>query len=297
MCGAFCQADFGIPAGFAEIAGWGKRNDCRECACVPDCQSASTIARASIKGNFMGITKDETPEQRLSRIATLWTVVRQAHDPAAGAAGSAVRELMERYQGAVYAYLLGALRDREAAEELFQEFALRVVRGDFHRADPDRGRFRDYLRRVLINLVNDYHRARQAWPKLLHPDAPAPAAMPDDAEPDFLAAWRTELLERTWRALAEAQPTYHAVLLFRVQNPDAQSPVIAEQLSKQLEKPLTSDTVRKSLQRGQKKFADLLVEEVRRSLTAPTDEELMKELHELDLLRYCQGALERRSQG
>jgi RNA polymerase sigma-70 factor (ECF subfamily) len=237
---------------------------------------------------------DETPDQRLSRIATMWTVVRQAHDPARDAANEALQVLFERYRGAVYAYLVGALRDREAADELFQEFALRTVRGDFHRADPERGRFRDYLRRVLINLVNDHHRARQAWPKLMHPNAPEPAAAADDSEPDFLAAWRSELLERTWRALAEAQPTYHAVLLFRVQNPEAQSPLIAEQLSKQLDKPLTSDTVRKALQRGQKKFADLLVEEVRRSLEEPTEEELGKELRDLDLLRYCQGAMERR---
>jgi RNA polymerase sigma factor (sigma-70 family) len=238
---------------------------------------------------------DEEPaDQRLSRIATMWTIVRKAHGPTTDSVAEALQHLVERYQGAVYAYLLGAARDREVADELYQEFALRVVRGDFHRAQPERGRFRDYLRRVLINLVNDYHRARQAWPKLLSPDAPAPAAPSDDSEPDFLAAWRTELLERTWRALAEAQPTYHAVLLFRVQNPDVPSPQIAEQLTKQLGKLLSGDLVRKSLQRGQKKFADLLVEEVRCSLENPTEDELAKELSALDLLKYCQGALERR---
>jgi hypothetical protein len=50
---------------------------------------------------------------------------------------------MGSYHRAVHRYLLGALRDEDAAEELFQEFALRFVRGDFRWADRGRGRFRD----------------------------------------------------------------------------------------------------------------------------------------------------------
>ena len=40
-------------------------------------------------------------------------------------------------------------RDEQLAEELFQEFALRMLRGDFRRAEPLRGRFRDYLKTVI----------------------------------------------------------------------------------------------------------------------------------------------------
>jgi DNA-directed RNA polymerase specialized sigma24 family protein len=48
------------------------------------------------------------------------------------------------------------VRDPEVADDLAQEFALRFLRGDFQRADPERGRCRDYLKRALINLVHDY---------------------------------------------------------------------------------------------------------------------------------------------
>ena len=37
--------------------------------------------------------------------------------------------LLQRYQGVVYRYLLGSLRDADAADELFQEFALRCLQG------------------------------------------------------------------------------------------------------------------------------------------------------------------------
>ena len=81
---------------------------------------------------------DQSLDDRLSRISTMWTLVLQAHGGPADAATTAQRLLMQRYCGSVYRYLLGAVRDEDAAMELFQEFALRFARGDFRRADPQR---------------------------------------------------------------------------------------------------------------------------------------------------------------
>src|SRR5262245_58256297 len=97
------------------------------------------------------VVPEEDLNLRLSRIATLWAVVQKAHEADRDAATKAQALLCQRYAGAVYRYLLGALRDPHAAEELAQEFALRVVRGDFRRADPQRGRFRDFLRTSLVH--------------------------------------------------------------------------------------------------------------------------------------------------
>ncbi len=243
----------------------------------------------------MELSRSDDRDQRLSRISTLWTMVRQTHGTVPDARAAAHERLLQRYQGAVHAYLLGAVRRGDVADQLFQEFALRVVRGDFSRAKPEKGRFRDYLRSSLIHLVTDYHRERNAWPRRLSANSPQPTALSaDDSTPDFAQHWREEMLERTWGALAEAQPTYHAVLLFRVHNPDVPSPRMAEELALQLGKPLAADAVRKNLQRAHAKFAELLLDEVAASLAEPTLEELENELRELDLLRYCRPALENR---
>jgi len=234
--------------------------------------------------------------QRLSRISTMWTMVLQAHGEAADAVTAAQRVLVQRYGGAVYRYLLGAVRDPDAAAELSQEFALRFVRGDYRRADPGRGRFRDYLKTALIHLVTDYHRARQAWPRPLATHTPEPVTPPSgaDGECDFLSQWREELLDRTWRALGETSADYRAVLLLRIENPDMPSAEMAERLGAQLGRPLTAAWVRKALQRAHAKFADLLLDEVAVSLEDATREGLEQELRELDLLKYCRSALERR---
>ncbi len=235
---------------------------------------------------------DDDLEQRLSRIATLWTLHAQAHAGDAAAQGRAV--LLQRYRTAAYRYLRAALRDADAADDLAQDFAVRFLRGDFGRADPHRGRFRDYLRTALSHLVTDFHRARQQGPRPLTHDAAGPMAPADDADESFNAAWREELLERTWRKLDAEQPAYHAALRLRIEEPEATSAQMAERLTKQLNKAISADWVRKALQRAHERFADLLLDEVAATLEGAPADALEDELRGLDLLRYCRGALAKR---
>jgi RNA polymerase sigma factor (sigma-70 family) len=237
---------------------------------------------------------------RLSRISTVWTMLRDAHQPDA-AAGAAPWSLIQRYQRAVYRYVLGAVRDEDAADELFQEFALRVVRGAFRNADPKRGRFRDYLKTVLIHLVTDYrNRERNQLRPLDFSAAERPA---DDVclmDEQFIASWREELLARAWAALQDEQrrrgQPYYSVLRYRAEHPDASSAEMAAQLSKDLcsECALTETAVRKLLQRARARFADALLDEVAGSLDNPTHDQIEQELIELDLLPHCRSALTRR---
>jgi RNA polymerase sigma factor (sigma-70 family) len=245
------------------------------------------MARTQARGR---VVAQPEADERLSRIETQWTAVFRAHG--AGAEGARIDRdrLMLRYSGAVYRYLLGAVRDPDTAADLCQEFAVRFLRGDFRRAAPERGRFRDYVKAAVINLVNDHHRSRQAGPKPLLADAAAPEL---PSEEDFVGGWRQSVLDQTWKALEEANPAFHAVLLLRIDNPEMPSPEMAKRLTERLGKPMTPENVRKSLQRAHAKFAELLLDQVADSLEDPTPEELEDELRALDLLRYCRSALEK----
>jgi DNA-directed RNA polymerase specialized sigma24 family protein len=235
-------------------------------------------------------------DQRLSRMSTVWTMVFEAHGGEADAANAAMSGLALRYSGVVYRYLLGAVRDPDAAAELSQELALRILRGAFKHADPSHGRFRDYLKTALIHLVDDYRAAQRSRPRPLpRGELAIPAAAGTESEADFLESWRAELLDRTWKALAADQPMYHAVLLFRVENPDVPSPRMAEELGARLGTSLRSDQVRKALQRSHAKFAELLIDEVAITMGEPSREELAEELREVELLKYCRSALEKRA--
>ena len=175
---------------------------------------------------------------RLSRITTCWSLVADAHKSARDRASEAQHQLLERYCGAIYRYLLGALRDADAADEVAQEFAYCFVRGDFKQADPERGRFRDFVKTVLFHLIVNYQRQRQKRARMgpLQPDTPEPVTPPEicNSDQEFLDRWREELLDRTWEGLAEVEKqtghSYYQVLRFRSEHPDMPSAEMAEQL-------------------------------------------------------------------
>jgi len=225
-------------------------------------------------------------EQVLSSISTAWTMLRRAHGDSPGSTAVAWQELMQRYCGAVYRYLHRAMRDSHVAEELTQEYALRFIRGSFRNADPGQGRFRDFVKSSLFLLVQDYRR-RQG--KGVDPPAPD-----DTSEQDFRESWRQELLAHTWKALeADQQQTgqpFYEVLRFRVEHPDMPSAQAAEMLAARLGQSLNASTMRQLQQRAREQFAELLMEETRRSLGA-AGERLEEELVELNLLKYCQDKL------
>src|SRR5262245_54535457 len=113
------------------------------------------------------MTESNSPE-RLSQIQTLWTVVCQACGTGpTKVVNTAQQQMLERYGKVVHRYLLGALRDADAADEISQEFALRFVRGDLRGVDRERGRFRDFLKGVLFHLIGDYYRRRKKGPRPL----------------------------------------------------------------------------------------------------------------------------------
>ena len=242
-----------------------------------------------------------THDPHLSRIVTLWSVVRQAHEGPAEAVHSAQLQLLDRYGGAVRRYLLASLRDEDAADEVFQEFALRFVRGDFQCADPEQGRFRSFLKTVVYRLIIDYQRrrGRQARQQALPADGPAWSdEQPNLSDEQFAQSWRDELLARTWSALEavdERERTlYHTVLRLRANRPELRSNELAEELASELDKPFTAGNVRVLVHRARERFADLLLEEVSISLESAGTDEIEQELIDLNLYGYCRDVLQRR---
>ncbi len=240
-------------------------------------------------------------DQHLSQMATYWSIVHRAHGPDLEAVMAARRRLLQRYGGAVQRYLLGVLRDPDAADELTQEFAVRFLDGKYRGANPERGRFRNFLKGVLAHLVADHYRRRQGRFRPLPldgDDAPAPPNDPSATDPLFAETWRQALLGRAWQALAEAEAEsgqpFHTVLRLRTDRPELRSEGMAEELSARLGRPVTAAGVRQTLHRARERFAELLLEEVAQTLGNSADSDLEQELIELNLLTYCQDALGRR---
>jgi RNA polymerase sigma-70 factor (ECF subfamily) len=239
-------------------------------------------------------------QDHLSRISTLWEPLLQTYGADTQAARAAQAEILQRYAGPVHRYLRKVLGDADAADEVFQEFALGLVRGDFRHADPRKGRFRDYLKISLLRLVSAYRRRcvrrRPNGQDVAVPHNGETGALPAD---DFAAAFREDFLLRAWDRLREleqrsGQP-FFTVLDFRARHPERTSEQMAQALAGQLaDGPLNAAAVRKTLERARAKYADILLDEVAAALGSGDREALETEIIELGLHRYCRGALARR---
>ena len=239
------------------------------------------------------------PLERLSQIDTLWSMVRQAHQSDAEVARNAQRQLLQQYGNAIQRYLNTKLRDPGAADDVYQDFAIKFVRGDFQKASPEMGRFRTFLRTVLFRQIADYYRTKKRRGDVqLDVNLVEPSADVADETRDgqFAEVWRDEMLKKAWDALydlaeASGKPWY-TVLQLRVHNPQMRSAELARAMGQQLDRPMSSANVRVLLHRAREKFSVLLIETISNSLNSNSADDIEEELGDLQLLEYCQAALD-----
>ena len=130
----------------------------------------------------------------------------------------AFRELVERFEGPLFALLVRIVRRPEVAEELAQESFVKAWRA-LARFDPQR-RFSSWLFKIAHNTALDALRRSGEEPLSL--DAPfeeggaAPELPADPAAEDPLArALSRDAGRALERAVAELRPAYREILLLR----------------------------------------------------------------------------------
>ncbi len=228
-------------------------------------------------------------KDRLTEIPTEWTLIRTAHAPGADGeavaneAAVAMERLIGRYHDAVGRYLKVKLRDEHLADEVSQEFWTKLLSRKLAGADPEKGRFRDYLRTILQRLIIDHFRGRKSLPL---PPGDLTDANATDA--DFDQVWRDSVIKRVWARLenyelATPKNRYSTVLQLRVAHPDAPIEAIAELLGIHVGAEVRPDAFRKSLQRARSKFLELLIQELRDTIHPAEPEDIKAEIYELGL--------------
>lgn len=232
-------------------------------------------------------------DSRLSKIDTLWSVVRRANDSESPDAQSAQQKLWAMYSGAAKRYLLAALRNEDAADEVMQELGVKLASNAFQNADPNKGSFRAFLKTSLFRMVADYRR-KAVRNKLRHE---IKDEIESSEETDFVEPWREELLTHAWIQLEQFQDDtgkpWHTVLRSKIDQPKMDSTQLAEFASEKSGKEISSGNYRVLLHRAREKFAELLLNQVADSLDSPTPETLEDELAELQLLEICRVPFEK----
>lgn len=226
----------------------------------------------------------------------------RAHNAQDAEQGFAQAKLLARYGPAILRYVAAAVRDATVAEDLYQEFAVKFLRGDFAQANEEQGRFRGFLKVVLGRMVADYFRVQIRRPTTQLDSQVAVCDERDERTRDqeFLVVWRDQMLTQAWQRMAEEEQQtgrpWMQVLKLRVDHPQARSAQLAEMLSESIGEVVTSTRLRVMLHRAREKFSEYLIGAVADTLEDDSVDAIEQELAELELLRYCQAVLDQQRQ-
>lgn len=224
---------------------------------------------------------DVAPKSHLAEISTRWAIVG---DPL---------QFVLRYAPAIQKYLTAIVRNAHDADEIAQDFLLKMMERRFERVSPDRGRFRFYLKQAVRNAVKEHARRRR--PALLSNEVLADFAADETAdslaEQQWLEDWRRCILDRAWSALESherrhAGNLFYTVLRFTAQHPDLDSATLAERVAQQSDRSLSVEAFRQQVSRGRRQLATFVWDEVAATLERPFPDEVNDELLYLGLMEY-----------
>lgn len=204
-----------------------------------------------------------------------------------------LEQLLRIYWGPIYAYIRRSGRGRDEASELTQEFIAQAVleRDLISRADPQRGRFRTFLKSALRNFLVDQH--RRATSKTRAPEtALLGGASLEDFEPSeeddpsraFERQWATTVLSSTLDRLEAdcagcGQERHWAAFRMAVIEPaigagkgcgSARAAPALEEVARSVGAP-GPDQVSSMIQTIRRKFRRMLTEVVSQTLENPGD--------------------------
>lgn len=245
-------------------------------------------------------TPGDSSHRLLAQVTTIWTNILQARGGPDEADAVELRRFFSRYHRPVVNYLQSCVRDEGQAADLFQEFALKFVRGDFRSMQVRTGSFRQYLKTALLNLIRDHSSRKSRSVQLT--SGLEPATLDANWHANSVdQALRDELLGTAWAELEQAHQSRgeidFPVLKERVQHPE----LTAEQLGSRLveigccDSTPTDAHTRKLVQRAREEFADQLLAATSRMLGTTNWSGIEDELAQLGLLQYCERRLRERS--
>jgi RNA polymerase sigma factor (sigma-70 family) len=232
---------------------------------------------------------------RLDGIQTRWSLVRIAHDGSSSPiAENARQKLVLRYAKSIRRYIGGIVKSSDDADELAQDAMMRLMKGDFAGADPNRGRFRDFLKTAVRNMIRN-HWTKSSRRKTTDIDLDL-VAKSDSDDSAWDTEWQTTVLDLAWSRLKDYErenpgQRAYSLLKLRAEHPQASSEELAVLYGKKCKADIRADACRQMLRRARFRFAEALVIEIGIGLADPSPERVAEELADLELLEHVRDFL------
>ena len=238
---------------------------------------------------LVGAPLDSTAGARSNFLTTQWGLVTAASAEGAAEARAALEELYRLYCYPVYAFIRRRGYGRQDAQDLTQDFFVHLLeKGTLGRADPQRGRFRNFLLGALEHFLSNAAERASAYKRgggcqwvFLDDDTAEDRyqlAAPEGltAEKLFEAQWAGALVEATFTRLRcelESEGSGHLFEALQGFLPGREA-LSYQQVADALN--LSLGALKTAIHRLRGRYGALLREEVARTVAAPAlvDEEL-----------------------
>lgn len=231
---------------------------------------------------------------------TRWSIIVGAREGESEARRKAHDFLCERYWKPVYCYIRRWGCSEEDAKDLVQEFFVDCLSRDvFAKAEPERGRFRNFLLRSLQHFLANAHRAAQSRKRRpeggfvaldeLPPDNTSRIEAPYRETPEavYYRAWSMALVERVLRRLerefcSTEKQVHYEIFRERIVLPilDGMDPPPLRELAAR--EGLTEKQASNFLLTARRAYQRLMADEIRNEVAS--EDHVEGELH--DLLHY-----------
>lgn len=228
----------------------------------------------------------DLPRHGLDQISTRWPLIQ---DPA---------RFVMRYAPAIQGYLEVFLKNPHDVEDVCQAFLLRVLQRGIVEPSALHGRFRDYLIASVRNAALAHMRRRTAVSMESEQlqRLPAEVNVEFPADEEWIARWRRVVLSTVWLALENHQAerpgsVNYTVLRTLVDHPQEDSRQLAARVSERVGQSIRPETFRKQVSRARRLFAELLLEEIARTLENPTPIAIEEELIDIGVMKYVRAFL------
>src|SRR6202451_1018225 len=216
---------------------------------------------------------------------TRWSLVVAAGDPRPKNARSALVSLCENYWYPLYAYLRRRGYSADQAQDLTQEFFVRVLEGRYlDRANPEKGRFRSFILTSLKFFVadeGDRDRAQKRGGGALEPlEFPSgeeryqrEPAHDETPERIFERRWALSLIDRVVEKLREEfvhhgrTEHFERLKIFLLGHSDAPYAALAQEMN------TSEGALKVAIHRLRKRYGDLFRQEIADTVADPADVE------------------------
>jgi RNA polymerase sigma-70 factor, ECF subfamily len=119
---------------------------------------------------------------------------------------NALADLVNRHQSKIYSFIYSKLKDRDVADDVFQDTFIKVIKTLRSNSYNEEGKFLPWVMRIAHNLIVDHYRKNKKMPMLRETEEFSIFSILSDDSPNVEGRIITDLIEKDLTRIIQELP-------------------------------------------------------------------------------------------